>query len=112
MAHNIDGIKQLMAQLELMSYNRLHLIVGFVKDKDVDGILSLLPKTATYYFTKAQIPRALNENSLALEARHYHLEGKIFENVNLALKGAITHADERDLILICGSVFLVGEVNV
>ena len=111
-AHNTDGIKQLIEQLELVSYNRLHLIIGFVKDKDVNGILSLLPKTAGYYFTKAQIPRALNEKDLAYAAKQYGLEGKAFDNVNLALKEALTHADNDDLILICGSVFLIGEVNV
>lgn len=110
-AHNIDGIKQLMEQLELMSYDELYLIVGFVKDKDVINILSLLPQTANYYFTKAQLPRALNENALADLAKQYELKGKVAEDVNAALKDALTHASKNDLILICGSVFLVGEVN-
>lgn len=110
-AHNVDGIKQLTEQLELVSYNELHLIIGFVKDKEVSNILSLLPKTASYYFTKAQIPRALNENDLASLANQYNLKGKVFTEVNLALQDAITHAGKDDLILICGSVFLVGEVN-
>ena len=110
-AHNVDGIKQLVEQLELVSYNELHLIVGFVKDKDVLNILSLLPKTANYYFTKAQIPRALNENDLAELAKQTGLEGKCFEDVNNALQDALIHTTKDDLILICGSVFLVGEVN-
>lgn len=110
-AHNIDGIKQLTEQLELISYNQLHLIIGFVKDKDVTNILSLLPKTAAYYFTKAQIPRALNENDLAEAAKQYDLYGKTFADVNTALQDALTHAANDDLILICGSVFLAGEVN-
>jgi len=110
-AHNVDGIRQLMEQLELMSYDELYLIIGFVKDKDVTNILSLLPQTANYYFTKAQLPRALNENALADLAKQYGLKGKVFENVNAALKDALTHAGKNDLILICGSVFLVGEVN-
>jgi dihydrofolate synthase/folylpolyglutamate synthase len=49
----------------LVSYDALHIIIGFVKDKDVSNILSLFPKTANYYFTKAQIPRAMDENDLA-----------------------------------------------
>lgn len=110
-AHNVDGIKQLTEQLELVSYDELHLITGFVKDKDVAGILSLLPKTANYYFTKAQTPRALPEKILAAEAAHYGLKGNTYEDVNAALKEALTHAGKDDLILICGSVFLVGEVN-
>jgi len=111
-AHNVDGIKQLTEQLELVSYDELHIIIGFVKDKDVINILSLLPKTANYYFTKAQIPRAMNENDLAVLASHNGLKGKAFKEVNIALKEAWTHAGKNDLILICGSVFLVGEVIV
>lgn len=109
-AHNIDGIKQLIEQLELVSYDELHIIIGFVKDKDVLNILPLLPKTANYYFTKAQIPRAMNEHDLAELASQNGLQGKIFKEVNIALKEALTHAGKNDLVLICGSVFLVGEV--
>ncbi|MBV9961400.1 MAG: bifunctional folylpolyglutamate synthase/dihydrofolate synthase [Parafilimonas sp.] len=110
-AHNIDGIKQLTEQLELVTYNELHLIIGFVKDKDVTNILSLFPKTANYYFTKAQLPRALNENELMNLAAQFNLTGKSYTDVNLALHEALTHAGKNDLILICGSVFLVGEVS-
>ncbi len=110
-AHNPDGIKQVTEQLELVSYNSLHLIIGFVKDKDVSNILSLLPKTAHYYFTKAQIPRALHEHELADAAKQYGLKGNTFKNVNIALKEALTLAGKNDLIVICGSVFLVGEVE-
>lgn len=110
-AHNVDGMEQLMEQLELTSYDKLHLIIGFVKDKDVTNILSLLPKTSNYYFTKAQIPRALNENQLADLAHKHGLNGKAYAEVNAALKEALTHAGKDDLILICGSVFLIGEVS-
>ena len=110
-AHNVDGIKQLIEQLELVSYNELHLIIGFVKDKDITHILSLLPKTANYYFTKAQIPRALPEHDLAALANQKGLKGKAFADVNTALKDAQTHAAKDDLIVVCGSVFLVGEVS-
>ncbi len=110
-AHNVDGIKQLTEQLELVSYNELHIIFGVVKDKEIDNMLALLPQTANYYFTKAQIPRALNENELATKAMAFNLEGKVFADVNTALKEALTHTAKDDLILICGSVFLVGEVN-
>lgn len=110
-AHNTAGIKQLLEQLELESYTRLHLIIGFVKDKDVESILSLLPVTADYYFTKAQLPRALNEKVLADLAAVHGLKGRSFGDVNAALAEAITRADKGDLILVCGSVFLVAEVN-
>jgi dihydrofolate synthase/folylpolyglutamate synthase len=110
-AHNADGIKQLTVQLEFVSYNELHLIIGFVKDKDVSNILSLLPKTAHYYFTKAQIPRALNETDLKKLAEQKRISGKSFADVNTALKEALTHAAKNDLVVVCGSVFLVGEIN-
>ncbi len=111
-AHNKDGIKQLIEQLELVSFNQLHLVIGFVKDKDVEGILSLLPKTAEYYFTRAKTSRALKENDLADLAKNHGLKGKAFENVNIALKEALTHAAKQDLILVCGSVFLAGEIDI
>ena len=110
-AHNIDGVKQLVEQLEFITYKQLHLIIGFVKDKDVQGILALLPKAAVYYFTKAHLPRALSEKELSIEAARHGLNGKIFEDVNLALKEAVTHAGKQDLVLICGSIFLAGEVK-
>jgi len=111
-AHNEDGIKQIVEQLELTTFNQLHIITGMVKDKEVEKVLALLPKYGTYYFTKAQIPRALPENELAEKATAAGLNGKTFPDVNTALKEALQHAYKDDLILICGSVFLVGEVIV
>ncbi|MFT4153058.1 bifunctional folylpolyglutamate synthase/dihydrofolate synthase [Parafilimonas sp.] len=111
-AHNTAGIKQLLEQLKLETYTRLHLVIGFVKDKDVESMLSLLPVSAAYYFTKAQLPRALNEKALADLAALYGLKGKDFPDVHAAVAAALTYADKEDLVLVCGSVFLVGEVNI
>jgi len=72
--------------------------------------LSLLPKQAIFYFTKAQIPRALPEEQLADKAANLGLNGHHYPDVNTALKTALTKATKKDLILVCGSVFLVGEV--
>jgi dihydrofolate synthase/folylpolyglutamate synthase len=82
-----------------------------VKDKEIDAVLALLPKQATYYFTQAQIPRALDAESLKLNAERFELIGKTFGDVNIALQNALSHAHKEDMILICGSVFLVGEVH-
>ena len=109
-AHNEDGIHQLTEQIELTDHYKLHLVIGFVKDKEVDKILSLLPKTARYYFTQAGIPRALDAESLSHHAAAYGLKGKTFNNVNAALDEAKEKAGKQDLIIVCGSVFLVGEV--
>jgi dihydrofolate synthase/folylpolyglutamate synthase len=110
-AHNVDGIRQLVQQSELTEHRELHIIIGMVKDKDIDQVLALLPKRATYYFTKAQIPRALPEDELMEKAKKTELKGYAFPEVNQALEFALRHSHPDDLIIICGSVFLVGEVN-
>jgi len=110
-AHNIDGMKQVVEQIELTTYNDLHIIIGMVKDKEVEKVLSILPRYAAYYFTKAQIPRALPEHELATKAINTGLNGKTFSDVNIAIAEVLQHAHEDDLAVICGSVFLVGEVE-
>ena len=66
--HNEDGIKQILKQVELTDHHELHIILGMVKDKEIDKVLLLLPKTAHYYFTQAQIPRALPVKNLKEKA--------------------------------------------
>lgn len=110
-AHNADGIAQLVRQVELATYRELHIIIGIVKDKDAEQILGMLPKTAIYYFTKARIPRALPETELAAKAEKAGLKGKTFAEVNEALNAALSHAHADDMVIVCGSVYLVGEVN-
>ena len=110
-AHNVDGIRQLVLQIELTKHRELHIVFGLVKDKEIEKVLALLPKNAIYYFTRAQIPRALPENELMQKAKEAGLTGKSFPEVNGALQAAIQHTHADDLIIVCGSVFLVGEVN-
>lgn len=108
--HNVDGITQVLNQIAKVKREKLHMIVGMVGDKDIDGVLSLLPKDAFYYFTKASIPRALNELTLADKASKYGLKGKIFGTVKEALADANKNASPNDLIFIGGSTFVVAEV--
>jgi len=110
-AHNTEGMEQLIRQIEVTEHRQLHIIIGMVKDKEIEKILSLLPKNAEYYFTKAQIPRAVSEIDLTKKAANAGLQGESFSNVNDALKTALQHSHTDDLLLICGSVFLVGEVE-
>ncbi|MFV0605751.1 MAG: bifunctional folylpolyglutamate synthase/dihydrofolate synthase [Niabella sp.] len=110
-AHNPDGIQQVLNQLEITSYHKLHLVIGMVKDKDVKKVLSMLPANATYYFTNAHVPRAMAGSQLQTNAIDYNLYGTVFQNVNEAIKNALFHAHKDDLILVCGSVFLIGEVS-
>lgn len=110
-AHNESGMIELLNQLETTSYHKLHIVLGMVKDKDIDHVLPLFPKTATYYFTNADMPRAIQAEELRTKASLYDLNGYSYINVNVAIKVAIAHAHNADLILVCGSVFLVGEVE-
>ena len=110
-AHNEDGIRMVLQQLEIIAPTRIHFILGMVKDKAIDNILALLPAGAQYYFTQAHVPRALAAEQLQKQASNFHLVGDTFDDVNVALKAALNHAGESDLILVCGSVFLVAEVR-
>ncbi len=111
-AHNEDGIRQLTRQIELTDHEELLIVFGMVKDKEIDRVLELLPPQASYYFTRAQIPRALPEEELAERAREKGLKGAHYPTVMDALKAAMGHARPKDLVIVCGSVFIVvGEVE-
>ncbi len=114
-AHNADGMQQVLAQLKALKENalllgHLHIVLGMVSDKDVTKVLALMPQTATYYFCNANIPRAMPAKDLQEKAARFDLQGKSYETVKAALEAAKHDANENDLILICGSVFVVGEV--
>ena len=112
-AHNEDGIKQLLQQLSIVhrTTNNVHFIMGMVKDKDVSKILSILPKDARYYFSNAHIERAMPHNILLEKAKAFELNGESFDDVNNAIKAAKLNAKASDIIIVCGSVFLVAEVD-
>jgi len=110
--HNEEGMKAIANQIENTTHEELHIIIGMVKDKATDHILRHLPNMATYYFTRAQIPRALPEEELASHAKALGFRGKSYPNVRQALDAALLNANPKDLILVCGSVFLTAEVNI
>ncbi|MBP8851235.1 MAG: bifunctional folylpolyglutamate synthase/dihydrofolate synthase [Breznakibacter sp.] len=107
--HNEDGIKQVMKQLNGMAYKQLHIVLGMVNDKDHTSVLKLLPKNAIYYFTRAQIPRSLDEQKLRQEAQKHQLTGKSYPSVAIAVEEAKKNASVNDLIFIGGSTFIVAE---
>lgn len=109
--HNVDGIVTVLRQLQTIAYKQLHWIIGMVSDKEVEKVLSLLPQNAAYYFTKAQIPRAMPEELLQEKAAAFQLKGSVFTDVNQALSNALHTANSEDLILVCGSVFIAGEID-
>ncbi|HEY9122691.1 MAG TPA: folylpolyglutamate synthase/dihydrofolate synthase family protein [Bacteroidales bacterium] len=106
--HNEDGIRCVVEQLNTIPHNKIHIIFGMVADKDINKVLALLPKNATYYFTKAPGPRALNEHLLQQQAKQYNLQGNTFETVENAYKDASFNAQPNDIIYIGGSTYLVG----
>ena len=108
-AHNQEGIKELVRQISETRHEKLHIIFGVVNDKAIDHMLRLLPADAGYYFTKADIPRALDEKILGAKAAFYGLNGKIFNSVRDAFDRALTEASDKDLILVTGSTFLVAD---
>lgn len=108
--HNEAGIKAILQQLSVTPHQQLHCVMGMVKDKDVEKVLGLLPKNAQYYFTQAAIPRALPADELQQKAEGFMLQGQAYTDVNSALAVAKSNASHNDLILVCGSVFIVGEV--
>lgn len=110
-AHNEDGIKQLLLHLQKLNYQSLHIIFGMVKDKDIRKVLCQFPREGTFYFTKAHNPRALPEDQLQQMAKEFELKGATFDNVNQALKSALDHASSHDIIVVCGSVFVIAEVE-
>jgi len=110
-AHNIDGLSKLLEQIKISKFESLHVVVGFSADKDIDSLLTLLPLGASYYFTQANIPRALNVDTLKKHATKFNLTGTTYENVNDAIEAALHKANVNDLIIVCGSIFVVGEID-
>jgi dihydrofolate synthase/folylpolyglutamate synthase len=111
-AHNKDGINALLQQLKESHQNsNYHFVIGFVNDKDISSVLELLPNNAHYYFTNAHIPRALPHAELKSLANKKNLIGKSYDDVNEAISTAKKMANENDVIIVCGSFFILAEAN-
>ncbi len=108
-AHNREGLAIVIGQLLGQPHDRLHVVLGVVKDKPLEQILPLFPKEAVYYFCSPDIPRALDADSLARKALPFGLRGRSFGSVKAALAAAKKTAGEKDLIYVGGSTFVVAE---
>lgn len=108
-AHNPAGIQEVINQFGLLPAGRKHIVLGFVKDKDIQEALSLLPADAAYYFCNARIERALPAEDLKVEAAKAGLSGADYPSVTEAISAARQAMDENDALLITGSFFIVGE---
>lgn len=110
--HNVGGIKYIVEQLSKSKYENLHIVIGMVNDKDINGVISMLPQKATYYFTQASVKRALPAEEIKNIGNSHGLKGKAYPNVEEALTAAKQNANENDLIFIGGSTFIVADLIV
>ena len=100
-----------MAHILHIETSAVHFVMGMVKDKDVSKVLSILPKNSKYYFSNAHITRAMPHEQLKEKAAAFGLHGESFDEVNIALHSAKISAAPGDIIIVCGSVFIVAEVD-
>ena len=110
-AHNREGLQFVMDQLGREKYSNLHFVLGVVNDKNLENILSLLPKKANYYFCKPDIPRGLDADKLKVEAASQGLTGVVYRSVSAACNKALSNAEADDVIYIGGSTFVVAELD-
>lgn len=108
--HNKEGLTYVLAQLADETYEQLHIVLGFVKEKEIDEILALFPKEAQYYFCQLQIERSMDVQFLSDAAIAQNLKGEVYLSVKQALMSAKEKANETDLIFVGGSTFTVAEI--
>lgn len=108
--HNVGGISYITKQLAIQKYDKLHLVIGMVNDKDISGVLKLLPSEASYYFTQASVQRALPAGKVKELAQTFNLHGEAYPDVKSALIAAKEKAAPEDLIFIGGSSFIVADL--
>jgi dihydrofolate synthase/folylpolyglutamate synthase len=107
--HNLEGLQYVLGQIARIKRKRVHFVIGFVNDKDLAPVLPLFPEDAYYYFTKASVPRALNEEILKEKASAFGLQGASFSDVASAMRSARRNAGAGDLIFVGGSTFIVAD---
>lgn len=108
--HNVGGISYIAEQLSNQKYERLHIVIGMVNDKDISGVLAMLPQDAVYYFTKASVKRALPEKELQNLAQTSGLQGETYPDVQAAVTAAKEKAGAKDFIFVGGSSFIVADL--
>ncbi|HWZ16671.1 MAG TPA: folylpolyglutamate synthase/dihydrofolate synthase family protein [Mucilaginibacter sp.] len=108
--HNPEGVAEVLKNIAAIPYEHLHFVIGVVNDKDISKILAMLPKDATYYFCKPDIPRGLEAENLKQKAESVGLHGETFPTVKAAFDAAQKRAGKNDLVFVGGSTFVVAEV--
>ncbi|MBR4644040.1 MAG: bifunctional folylpolyglutamate synthase/dihydrofolate synthase [Bacteroidaceae bacterium] len=108
--HNVGGMQYITKQLQETPHERLHIIIGMVNDKDVNTVLSMLPKDAIYYFTQASVKRAMPAKEFSEIAAKHNLHGGCYASVGLAYSAAKQNAEKNDIIFVGGSTFIVADM--
>lgn len=108
--HNKAGLTEVIQNIGATPHQNLHFVIGMVKDKDISGVLNILPKNAAYYFCQPNLERALTSKELSTQAKEFGLKGKTFTTVAEAYASAQLKAKSADLIFIGGSTFVVAEI--
>lgn len=108
--HNTGGFQYITEQLQRQTYHNLRIVFGMVNDKDISGVLQMLPKKAIYYFTQASVKRALPAEELQKLAASHQLYGNCYASVSEALNMARKESSEEDFIFIGGSSFIVADL--
>ena len=104
--HNVNGLSEIVRQLDSTPKERLHIVFGMVNDKDIDGVLSLLPRDARYYFAQASVRRALDSRELAVQAARFSLKGEAYPDCTSAFRAAVGAAAHEDMVFVGGSTFV------
>ena len=108
--HNLEAFQEIIANLNSLRFNNLKLVLGFVKGKDFEKIIDILPKNAQYFFCKPDIKRGLSLESLASYGSASKLKYSLHANVLDAYNSALLNSNDQDLIFIGGSNFTVSEI--
>ena len=109
MGHNVGAWQYLSRQISSVKCKHLRIVFGIVEDKDIYGIMSLLPKEATYYFAKASTKRAFPETSLKVFADQFGLTGECYPTVKEAYQAAISGTTSDDFVFVGGSAYVVSD---
>ncbi|MBT3559414.1 MAG: bifunctional folylpolyglutamate synthase/dihydrofolate synthase [Flavobacteriaceae bacterium] len=108
-AHNHEALSIVLNHLISMEYNKIHFVIGFVNDKNLNSIIDLFPMHAEFYFTKPNIERGMDQLELQNLFKSKNRIGNSFSNVKLALKSALNMSKKDDIIYVGGSTFVVAE---
>ena len=108
--HNKEALRSIARQINEISYNKLYLVMGFIKEREVDSLLSLFPKEASFYLSSPNIERAMPLPILKKLLKHLDLKINYFKSIPIAYQTAISNSDTDDLIFVTGSTFVVADI--